>query len=414
MPRNSLKKILVAAATLATLPALGEPVAATTDADKPAIVAAAENAKQEAASVLVLIREPGDEIFASLHSSVAATILAEIAGTGIAPQSMDFLGNNADAKSGDKPQALSPAEAAELSGADYVLVVQIPQPQETSRRGVAYARQNVFYTLFSNAGVVAASGEASEIASVAATPGDTETLWLMRENLLLKTAKKAGIEIAEKIYSGKVKLEKCVARADVDVMCVIEGMSFPMIRDNDDGTFSITDEAATVSLAGANLKIGGIDYPLRADGEATKISLPIGVPLKVSVTHPSIRPLSQTYKIAKRGDSLTIYLTLNDDARKRWKNDLREMAALTEQLKDAKSRREDAASAREISAATAALIRGKAKFWENSGMKIVSSANFSKKISQEIKSEKEISAEVGAAGEEDSGDSGSGNGGEGE
>ncbi len=354
-PLKFLKPLLVSAACICAISAFAETAPAQTET--PAATAD-EKAQPEAVSVVVLIRDPENGIFEELRPAVAATILAEVANTGITPQSSEFL--STEKRDKDSP-ALSPAEVAELSGADYVLVVQIPTPQETVRQGVSYVRQTIFYTLFSNAGVVAASGSVSDIASASANGSASETFSLLSESLLLKTAKKAGLDITDKLASGKVKLEKAATRADVDVLCVVEEMSFPKIIEDENGEISIASEPMRVSIPGVNLKIGGLDYALRADGNPTKISLPIGVPLNVSVSHPAIIPIERTYKIEKRGDSLTIFLTLNKEAHDRWERDLNEITALIEQLKD-----NDAS--RETKAADAEMVREKAKSWENSGM----------------------------------------------
>jgi len=103
--------------------------------------------------------------------------------------------------------------------------------------------------------------------------------------------------------------------------------------------------------------------------------VPLGRPLFVSVSGRDILPVRQLVKVDDAGTRVVIDVSLTDEMKKRWKADMFE---ITEALK-ASVRRD------KLTDATADLIRGKAKFWENSGFHF--SQNVSRKISHEEKAE---------------------------
>ena len=81
--------------------------------------------------------------------------------------------------------------------------------------------------------------------------------------------------------------------------------------------------------------------------------------------------MRRVVKIAKPGERVVIDVSLSDAARERWKRDLAEISAAVRNAEN-----ED-----KLTDAAVELIRGKAKFWENSGV------HFSNSVSREIKVE---------------------------
>lgn len=361
-----MKKVLLAAFLLGTaLPNFAE--------NAPENATITVPATQEI-SVLVVVRDAsGKNIFRNVRESVSASVSGILSAAGIAAQSTDFLKGETpqDISRADALSALSPAEAADLSGADYALVIQLPAPVETTRGGTVYSRQNAFYTLYAVGGSIAASGRISQIFSAPTVDN------ALRELRGIEAAETAAAELEQKISSGKIILKKTPPAqiGEVGIVAVVESMTFPLVVENKDGTFSLAETQGSVTLPGAALKIGGIDYTLLPDGSPTKLNLPIGRALFVSVSHSAIEPLNRTVKFSKAGEKIILPLTLSAKTRERWKADAAVVSEIVTRTQ----------TARNLTNAEAEKLRGIAKFWENSGMKI--SRATTQKFSHETKSE---------------------------
>lgn len=361
-----MKKVLLAAFLFVpALPNFAENVPANAAISVPAT---------QKISVLVVVRDmSGKNSFCNALESASASVSGVLAAAGIATQSTDFLKGETtqDAARVSALAALSPAEAADLSGADYALVIQLPAPVETTRSGTVYSRQNAFYTLYSFDGTVAASGRVSRIFSAPTVDN------ALRELRGIEAAEVAAAELEEKILSGKIVLKKAppAQTGEVEIVARVESMTFPLVVENKDGTFSLAETQGSATLPGATLKIGGVDYTLLPGGSPTKLKLPIGRALFVRVSHSTIEPLIRTVKISKAGEKIILPLTLSAKTRERWKADA---AVVSEIVTRARS-------TRKLTDAEAERLRGIAKFWENSGMKI--SRSTTQKFSHETKSE---------------------------
>ena len=343
------------------------------DAAPEAPRAAAVPAASRDVSVLVLVRDAsGKALFRDARGNVAAAVAGALALPGLAPIAPDFLEN---AAGGDAfLSGLSTADAASASGADCVLELRLGAPLETKRGGTVYARQPVFYALYSATGTALASGHVSKIFDAPETNAE------LRELRVVETAEEAVAELSEKIASGEVKpVPADAAYGAVEVSCVVEAPAFPLVEEKPDGTFAISDVPARVAVPGVSLKIGGLDYALSPNGAPTTLKLPLGRALRVSVSHRDLVPETRTVKLAA-GDGLTFALSLTDAAKARWLADLAAMNAVVSAAKDAAVARGAAGT---LTAAEAEKLRGIAKFWENSGMKITRSTT--RKFSAETK-----------------------------
>lgn len=314
---------------------------------------------QEDVSVIILVRDiSGKKLFRDVRENIASTAIELLAATGAQVQSLDLLHAAQDDETDRQEElaALSPAEAMDLTGADYALVLQLSAPIETPRGGTIYARQNVSYTLFAATGKAIDSGRVSKIFD--ATTVDNA----LREIRAGQVVELAVAELEKKIADGKLILRKTPPAqvAETEIVAVVETMSFPQVVENKDGTFSVAETQATVTFPGVTLKISGLDYTLSPDGAPTKIKLPVGRALFVSATHRDIEPLRQTIKLGKSGEKIVLPITLTKAARERWKKDLEEIS--------------DIVSEQKITAARAARIRAIAKYWENAGMRIYDSS----------------------------------------
>lgn len=307
-------------------------------------------------SVLVLVRDAsGKNLFRNVRESVASTALGVLAATGAQTQSLETLTTRINSFPGKPPAekvSFSPAEAMEITGADYALVLQLAAPVETFRSGTVYARQNVFYTLFSADGKAVASGK---VAKIFDAPSVDDAL---REIRVCSVAEMAVAELEEKIASGKLVLEKMSQNqlGETELVAVVETVRFPQLVENKDGTFSVVEGQGAVSLPGISLKIGGLNYTLAADGSPTTLKLPLCRTLLVSAKHRNTEPLNFIVKLEKSGEQIVLPLKLSKAARERWEKDSAEISAII--------------ASEKIAAADANRIREIVKYWEGSGMKM--------------------------------------------
>lgn len=374
-------------------------VPAFAEADENAPAGATENAsaaEEKSPSVLVLVEDvSGKNILKNIEAPLRAIVSARLAELGVAVCSTDFLANgNASGTQNSAAKFfknLSPAETVSAVGADYALKLFFSAPIEyRGNDATFFARQNVSYSLFDATGRIVDSGRNFKIFS-AQTLSDAQ-----REQLAMNAAEAAADAFAEKISDGKILLKKqnvAATTGEAEFVCALETLSFPVLQANGNGTYSVSETRGNVTFPGVALRIAGIDYHLNADGSPTKISVPIGRPIFVSVEHRDILPIARVIKISKAGERVVLGVLLSDALKKRWAADALEItealkasarqdkafdAALTEAQKES-------ARADKISDATAELIRGKAKFWENSGVRFTQ--NVSRKISHEEKTE---------------------------
>lgn len=353
----------------------------------PAEIAVPAPERGEPASVLVLVSDlSGKKLFGNAAAPIRESVAAELAALGVNVRSPDFL-QNPDGGNEIDFGTLSPADAATLAGTDFVLTIRLATPIDFTSGGTNYTRQNISYSLVSATGAVIDSGKSAKIFSA------REILPAHREMLAADAAEALAGTLAAKISDGKLVLRKPAVPAlvDAEFVCVLEDISFPHLVKNADGEFAIRNIRGNASVAGATLRIAGVDYFLSANGEPTRIAVPQGRPFAVRISHKDLRVEKRVVKVGSAGEKIVFALALNDTARERFQSDLKEISAALkreERAERAEARADkklDAEIERErvISDATAELIRGKAQFWANSGIHFTQSV--SRNISHEEK-----------------------------
>lgn len=374
---------------------------------------------EKAPCVLVLVKDSsGENLLKNIEKPVIDIVSSRLSELGVKTCSTDFLEGVA---AGNLFKSLSPAETLFALGADYALTVRFSKPIEhqSEHDAMALVKQTVTYSLFDSTGTLVDSDRASKIFSAVAVGA------AQREQLILNAAEAAAEKLGEKISAGKVSLKS--QRADLvsteaEFVCVLEPLTFPRLIENADGTLSAEFVRGNATLDGVSLRIGGIDYRVNADGTPTKISVPMNRPLFVSLSHRDIEPVNRIIKVANIGERVVLDVLLSDAVKKRWQKDLFEItealkaSARRDKMADAEIAERQKASARRdkitdaeivhrdkmadaeiaerqkesarrdiLTGAEADLIRGKAKFWENSGFHF--SQNVSRKILHEEKTE---------------------------
>lgn len=333
-------------------------------------VPAATSEEKAAPRVLILVRDvSGKNLFGNAEAPMKSSVAAQLAGAGAETATTDFLVGEKTPRlaGGDAFAGLSPAETALIANADYALVLQVSAPLEYRRAGTIYARQNIAYSLFAGTGEIVDSGRASKIFSAPVFDS------AQRETLALDTADALAAELAQKISEKKIVLSKNAAAptTEAEIVCVLETPAFPQLVRNEDGTYSVGEARGNATLPGVSLKIGGVDHHLNPDGTPTRIALPLNRPIFISAEHSGIVPVRRVVKITRPNERVVLAVSLSDSARERWKKDLEEISSLIG----------NAERADKLTDAGVELIRGKAKFWENSGVR------FSQALSREVKVE---------------------------
>jgi len=345
---------------------------------------------EKSPQVLVLIKDTsGKNYLKSIEASVRAIVSSKLAENGIATCSTDFLQG---AATGQIFEKLSPAETLFALGADYVLTVTFPALIElrSGHDNTLVVKQTATYSLLDAAGRLIDSGRVSKMLS-------SHSMDSSQRGLLLMNASEALSEtLGEKISTGKISLKSQQAAAvsgEAEFVCVLEELSFPRLIENPDGSYSADIVRGNATISGVALNIGGIDYRLNADGSPTKIFVPLGRPLFVSISGRDILPVRKLVKVDDAGTRVAIDVSLTNESKKRWETDIFE---ITKTLKESSrrdkltelefaERQKESVRHDKLTDATVDLIREKAKFWENSGFHF--SQNVLRKISHEEKTE---------------------------
>lgn len=368
MKKNFPLRTVLAACALSCF--AGVPADAQETAANPNAAATPSAAEKTSPSVLLLVRGASEaKLPKSAETTLASSVAAQLSAVGVPVRTPDFFAGeeSADRTADDTLfSGLSPADAASLAGADYALILQISPTLEIQRAGTIYARQNVAYSLIAGTGDIVDAGRGAKIFS-APVFGDAQ-----REMLALDATDEIAAALAEKIAEKKIVLSGDAATTvDAEIVCTLEAMAFPLLKKNADGSYSFAETRGNTTLPGVALKIGGVDVQLNADGSPTRVALPLNRPVLISASHRDILPVRRVVKIAKPGERVVIGVSLSDAARERWKRDSAEISAAVR----------NAENEGKLTNAAVELIRGKAKFWENSGVR------FSNSVSREIKVE---------------------------
>lgn len=368
MKKNFLLRTVLAACALSCF--AGVPADAQETAANPNAAAVPSAAEKTSPSVLLLVRGASEaKLPKSAETTLASSVAAQLSAVGVPVRTPDFFAGEESAdRAAGAPlfSGLSPADAASLAGTDYALILQISPTIEFQRAGTIYARQNVAYSLIAGTGDIVDAGRGAKIFS-APVFGDAQ-----REMLALDATDEIAAALAEKIAEKKIVLSGDAApTVDAEIVCTLEAMAFPLLKKNADGSYSFAETRGNTTLPGVALKIGGVDVQLNADGSPTRVALPLNRPVLISASHRDILPVRRVVKIAKPGERVVIGVSLSDAARERWKRDSAEISAAVR----------NAENEGKLTNAAVELIRGKAKFWENSGVR------FSNSVSREIKVE---------------------------
>lgn len=313
-----------------------------------------------------------------------AMLSARLAGNGFAPMSHDLLLRNLnDYLKNPNAEYRSQAESlkkavegkdsvdmrlfedasglriAEFMGADGILSVSLTsfgrevrkfkfRDVRTTSTIINLRSSYTLYSVSGGAGVSGATVEASK------TIRRSENLEILSDDIVNSLLDETAVKMAP-IISGsaaRAALEASPAsEGEVAFDFVLESVSMPSLVRGGDGQYKIGSQAVPLGIAAVVAEIDGVAANL---GAKTKLSKGIHT---LKIRQRDIVPVELNINVTGRpGQSITLQLSLSDEARLRWKDDL----DFVEKMK-ARS---------EISAAEAERLLGIAEMFRNSGYKI--------------------------------------------
>ena len=259
-------------------------------------------------SVVVLVRDGGN-FYAEEHEMVANAAMENLETTGLQVLRLEnFTPETMLAGT----QKISPADAADLSGADLILVVQLAAPKNTELSGVKYSRSLAAYNLFSADGkaILAGTGSAVREGGISAIVPATEN---------------AMADLVAKIKSGKVKFvaEKSVVPARI--ICQVESIALPKIALDENGVLTIFENEVAPNLAGTEIIVAGTTYNLDEKNEVV-IDVPANRAIALEAKGGKIKPIKRFAKV--QNGKIVLSFELNEAARARLQADVEKLNAL--------------------------------------------------------------------------------------
>jgi len=263
-------------------------------------------------------------------------------------------------------ESASGLRLAEIIGADYIMAVSYAGFTSETKTFSGYGVDTVnilfnlrsTYTLSeSGAGIGTAGGAIKSSKSVRQT-ADLETVSDdILDSLIDDTAEQMASLMKKQKQAGQI-IAKEDSAGQVNIQFVIEAMSFPEIIKNDKGDYIVGTTAIPATITYVNAEIDGV-------------SQTIGGPMALSkglhtfkINQKDIAPVEKNIFVTNDPkQTITFTLSLSDEARLRWKQD---MVFIDEM----KSRAMESDNKRMLTETEVARIRGIAKMYENSGFKV--------------------------------------------
>ena len=347
--------------------------------------ASGADAKQAATALIVVRESSAGNLFQAYARDIESAVAEKLAGTQLS--TLDFnlvlrrIEERADSSSPAKTDAesaakeifcnTSVADLAEMFGANFVVSISLGTLLEETREGVidGVPVKNFFLSLPGSIELADASG--TRILALSGTKGykisETENarrkISGLERELATNPASILGNALAKAVNAaepGKIA-PASVDFADAEIVCEIEDFSFPQARQNEDGTLSLTTQRVPVGIAGVNLNIDGMDFPLET-GVPVRIRLAKNRPHFVLISSDKLRSVKRTIRVSENGQKIRFALSPSEEMRASIVRDLAELIAIEEAIKAGK--RSDV-----LTDAEAERLRGKAEAWKKSEIK---------------------------------------------
>ncbi len=349
------------------------------------------DAKPETKSVVLFVRN--DSADANLNSKVKfleSAISARISGLGFAVISHDLALRNLNAYLGDanakykplaaqiKPvfegatldmklfESASGLRVAEMLGADFILAVSLSSygTEKKNFSGYGINTENVIHNLRSTY-TLSENGLGSGVAGAAITSTrvvrNTKDLSLestdIMNSLIDDTANQMAQVLRQQNSTSQIVAVK-TAPAEITIEFKIDEFALPEVVKDSNDNYTFTTKFAQTTIPFVTAEIDGITQNLGAT-----ITLSKGIHT-LKVNQKDIAPVERNiFVTGLAGQKLSLTLSLSDEARMRWKEDL----AFLEKIKERAKASDDK---RLLTEAEAKRIEGIAKMFEQSGFKM--------------------------------------------
>ena len=289
--------------------------------------------------------------FAVVDLSMQTKTLGEFLSSGGLPKAEDGLFSKASA-----------LRVCEMSGADCLLVAKYSQYLKAVKKfsGYGIKTENAVYTLGANYAVYAAGESVSGGAVEASkTVRASESGGEIPEDVLGELVADVSRQMAAAAASGKSALVKKQASAlcEVAFEFSVEDLFFPQIK-SENGQYVLTGDCAPANIGLVNAQIDGVARPL---GEKTVLSKGLH---KLKIRQSDIADFDADILVSgEAGQKFAFRLSLDAAARARMRGDM-------EFLQSLKDRSAQTLDRRIITEAEAERLRGLAKKFGQSGIKI--------------------------------------------
>lgn len=288
--------------------------------------------------------------FAVVDLSMQTNTLGEFLSSGGLPKAEDGLFSKAAA-----------LRVCEMSGADCLLVAKYSQYLKAVKKfsGYGVKTENAVYTLGANYAVYAAGESvAGGAAEASKTVRASESGGEIPEDVLGELVADISRQMASTVVADKPALAKKSAAVPCEVVVEfsIGDLFFPQIK-SENGQYVLTGEGAPANIGLVNAQIDGVACTLGG-----KTALAKGLH-KLKVSQPDIADFDADIFVTGAGQKFAFQLSLSDAARARMRGDM-------EFLQSLKDRAEQTLDRRIITEAEAERLRGLAKKFGQSGIKI--------------------------------------------
>ena len=297
--------------------------------------------------------------FAAVNRKVVVSELSSLKGTD-AEKAKKLASQISDGSQAVYDSA-SMLSVAALIGAEYVIDAQLNSlsADERTYSDIANTKVTKFvlrasYSLYeggAGAGVggktLAADYSVRQSNSLSIIPGDAVDS--MCEDISAQIAASLAKDKADGLVAAAAR-----SAFPVEIVCLIEGMRFPIIQKNDKGEYIVTEREIEAAADGVSVILDGLLRGSAGD-ISSKFELPAGIH-KIRLERSDLVSYERMLNVSANSKSFKFYLQMTDAARSRW---LRDSAFFTtlkagEKLTDAQVK----------------VLEGLAETYKNSGFKV--------------------------------------------
>jgi len=258
----------------------------------------------------------------------------------------------------------SGAQISEMIGADYILNVSYSSLGTEKKTFDSYGIKTIntlynlrsTYNLYEGGG---STGTAGGSVKASKTVRQTADLTVESDDVLDELIEETANQIGLLLSNQKTQIvAKENNESQIDIIFAIEAMSMPEIIKDENDTYILGSNLIPATIPFVTASIDGIAQTLGG-----KIHLSKGIH-RLKINQKDIAPVEMIINVTgKEGQTMNIALSLSDEARLRWKEDMAFVEAMKDRAKESDNRRM-------LTEAEVERIKGIAQMYQQSGYKI--------------------------------------------